>query len=319
MVKRLELEALKADLAAVEDLLSERSQAEDPSGWLQYSQRKAELEKEISALSGINSTEAEVALFFGGRPVFGSRAISSEFSSKALAAFQNLVSKRYAAPSSATLGARGRIPQKNQSSLMITDIVRGSFGFVLSEMNQDQDLVDSKLKETVSEVSALLFHLCAEDAASLDVALDQLDSRILSEIKQFFQILSDGGATLRLVEGDAEYLFPGEALQRGRERVEKMDITEDDNLEMDGLLYVLPSLQRFELIAADKQAGVLHGNIADEAFAFMLDADGFVRRDFIGNTVHARLSRRLIKEHGETVHTVYTLRGLGELRVESPP
>ena len=43
MVKRLELEALKADLAAVEVLLSERSQAEDPSGWLQYAQRKAEL------------------------------------------------------------------------------------------------------------------------------------------------------------------------------------------------------------------------------------------------------------------------------------
>ena len=35
MVKRLELEALKADLAAVEEVLSERSQAEDPSGWLQ--------------------------------------------------------------------------------------------------------------------------------------------------------------------------------------------------------------------------------------------------------------------------------------------
>jgi hypothetical protein len=307
MVKRLELEALKADLAAVEEVLSERSQAEDPSGWLQYAQRKAEIEKDIHALGEINSAAAEVALFFGGRPVFGSRAISSEFSSKALTAFQNLVSKRYAAPPSATLGARGRIPQKSQSSLMITDIVRGSFGFVLSEVNQEQALVDSKLKETVSEVSALLFHLCAEDAASLDVALDQLDSRILSEIKQFFQILSDGGATLRLVEDDNEYLFPGEALQRGRERVEKMDITEDENVEMDGRLYVLPSSQRFELIAADKKAGVLRGNIADETFKIMLDAEGILRREFIGNAVHVRLSRRLIKEHGETVHTAYTL------------
>jgi len=193
---------------------------------------------------------------------------------------------------------------------MITDIVRGSFGFVLSEMNQDQELVDSKLKETVGEVSSLLFHLCAEDAASFDVALDQLDSRILSEIKQFFQILSDGGATLRLVEGDREYLFPGEALQRGRERVEKMDITEDDNVEMDGTLYVLPASHRFELIAAEKQAGVLRGTIGDEAFEAMLDGNGIVRREFIGNPVHVRLSRRLIKEHGTTMHTTYTLSGI---------
>jgi len=69
MVKRLELEALKADLAAVEELLSGRSRAEDPSGWLQYSQRKSELEKEIHTLGEVNSAAAEVALFFGGRPV----------------------------------------------------------------------------------------------------------------------------------------------------------------------------------------------------------------------------------------------------------
>jgi hypothetical protein len=307
MVKRLELEALQADLAAVEGLLSERSAADDPSGWVQYTRRKAELEKEILALGSSESPTAELALFFGGRPVFGSRAISSDFTSRALTAFQNLVSKRYAVPEQGGLASRGRIPQRDRSTLMITDIVHGSFGFVLSEMNQDQELVDSKLKETVDEISAILFRLCAEDAATLDVALDELDSRILAEIRQFFQILSEGGATLRIVEDEKEYLFPDDALRRGRERVERMDITEDDDVEIDGLLYILPTALRFEFLPMDKSIGVLRGTISEEAHACMIGPDGLIKREYIGNTLHSRLSRRIIREHGEILHTAYTL------------
>ena len=307
MVKRLELEALQADLAAVEELLSDRTEADDPSGWVQYSRRKLEIEKEIEAFGTRPGPAAEVALFFGGRPVFGSRAISSDFSSQALTAFQNLVSKRYAAPEQGGLASRGRIPQKDRSTLMISDIVRGSFGFVLSEMNQDQELVDSRLKGTVDEISAILFRLCAEDEATLDVALDELNSRILAEIRLFFQILSDGGATLRIVEDDKEYLFPDEALRRGRERVERMDITEDENVEIDGLFYLLPASHRFELLPGDKALGVVRGAIGEVAYARMIGIDGLISREYIGNTVHAHLGRRIIKEHGEILHTAYTL------------
>jgi hypothetical protein len=224
-----------------------------------------------------------------------------------LTALQNLVSKRYAAPEQGSLASRGRIPQKDRSTLIINDIVRGPFGFVLSEMNQDQELVDSKLKGTVDEISAILFRLCAEDEATLDVALDQLDSRILAEIKLFFQILSDGGATLRIVEDDKEYLFPDEALRRGRERVERMDITEDENVEIDGLFYLLPASHRFEFLPGDKALGVVRSAIGEEAYMHMIGVDGLVNREYIGNTVHTRLGRRIIKEHGEILHTAYTL------------
>ena len=224
-----------------------------------------------------------------------------------MTALQNLVSKRYAAPEQGSLASRGRIPQKDRSTLIINDIVRGPFGFVLSEMNQDQELVDSKLKGTVDEISAILFRLCAEDEATLDVALDQLDSRILAEIKLFFQILSDGGATLRIVEDDKEYLFPDEALRRGRERVERMDITEDENVEIDGLFYLLPASHRFEFLPGDKALGVVRSAIGEEAYMHMIGVDGLVNREYIGNTVHTRLGRRIIKEHGEILHTAYTL------------
>ena len=48
--RRLEVESLRADLSSVETLLSQRSQSEDPVGWFQFNQRKAELESQLSMI-----------------------------------------------------------------------------------------------------------------------------------------------------------------------------------------------------------------------------------------------------------------------------
>ena len=69
MMRRLEFEALRADLAAVEALLKQRSEIEDPIGWFQFNQRKAELESKIAELQTSEVQSAAVALYFGGRPV----------------------------------------------------------------------------------------------------------------------------------------------------------------------------------------------------------------------------------------------------------
>ena len=68
MVKRLELEALEADLAAVEELLSDRTEADDPSGWVQYSRRKLEIEREIEAFGARPSSAAELPFSSVGAP-----------------------------------------------------------------------------------------------------------------------------------------------------------------------------------------------------------------------------------------------------------
>ena len=43
MLKKLEVDALKADLAAVTALLAARTEDDDPVGWLQLSGRQADL------------------------------------------------------------------------------------------------------------------------------------------------------------------------------------------------------------------------------------------------------------------------------------
>jgi len=44
----IELDSLKADLAAVEALLACRTSADDPIGWIQYSSRKTALQRQIA-------------------------------------------------------------------------------------------------------------------------------------------------------------------------------------------------------------------------------------------------------------------------------
>lgn len=53
MLKKLEVDALKADLAAVTSLLAARTEDDDPVGWLQLSSRKADIENELTQLEAV--------------------------------------------------------------------------------------------------------------------------------------------------------------------------------------------------------------------------------------------------------------------------
>src|SRR3546814_1766072 len=94
MLKRLELDATKADLAAVEALLNARSPDEDPVGYMQFSRRLEDLNRRLREIEAAPSTRAGVGLFFGGRPVVGSYGIQAELGAKAVAEFQTLGSNR---------------------------------------------------------------------------------------------------------------------------------------------------------------------------------------------------------------------------------
>ena len=56
MLKKLELDTLKADLAAVTALLAARTEEDDPVGWLQLSSRQADIEGELRQLEAVPET-----------------------------------------------------------------------------------------------------------------------------------------------------------------------------------------------------------------------------------------------------------------------
>ena len=85
--------------------------------------------------------DSKVTLLFYGEPVVGSVGIDAEFTVKTLFPFQQMVSAAYNDRRSGSLGKRGVIKNKNASSLVLTALPKGSFGFELTHIkNEESDL-----------------------------------------------------------------------------------------------------------------------------------------------------------------------------------
>ncbi|MGQ4274978.1 hypothetical protein [Terrihabitans sp. B22-R8] len=299
MLKLLEKQALRADLASVEGLLSERTSAQDPIGWMQFSKRAERLRGELERLEAIQQTSAAVGLFFGGKPVLGSKGIQADFGSEAIIKFQEVVTTKMAS-TQGPLAMRGPIPQRDRAQLMITDVARGSFGFVLEEAAADH-LVDSSLKKVVDETVDLLYRMSAPDHEAFELALETVDDRLLHSLQHFFRLLDEAGATLRLVEGDREFSLLSDAIDRGRQRTDALSVSEESVQEA-GKLYILPEGRRFELHGSTGE--ILRGSIPREK---ALSAPSKSWDEFIGKEWIVLLTKRVVQMRSQTPRTSYFL------------
>ncbi len=264
MLLQLEREFLQADLAQARALLGQSPPDEDPIEHSQFTHRVRELEARLAVLpSAIAAAPAAIALFFGGRPVIGSHGIKANFSTKAVGHFQKLVSQRFAADEQGPLASRGRVPLAEETQLLVTDVVHGSFGFVLEAVENSAEARVS-LKLVVDEVADTLSRMAAPDDALFDEASAVVDDRQLGTLKEFFKLLDDEGASLRLVEGERDFELDSAAVSRARHRVEGLSI-EDRNEAFEGQIVGWTQYShRFELRLHDGGA-MLAGAVAREA------------------------------------------------------
>uniref|UniRef100_UPI00261B29EC hypothetical protein n=1 Tax=Dokdonella sp. TaxID=2291710 RepID=UPI00261B29EC len=137
-LRKLERDFVHADFVAVSALLNQLSD-EDVMSRLSLEARLEELRQRIAQFGAEPTAPmASASLFFGGRPVVGGRGIESEFAGAAVTKFQDIVAK-VLAHETRGLGQRGIVPNKGAATLHITNIVRGSFGFLLEEVQPHQE------------------------------------------------------------------------------------------------------------------------------------------------------------------------------------
>ena len=265
MLRKLEREAVEADLSAVEALLNRRSEADDPIGWLQFQERKETLTSKLAEIGTQPALAASIALLFGGLPVLGSRGIDVEFGTKAVEQFQDVVSKRYA-EQQGPLGSRGPVRLSSETGLLITDVVRGSFGFVLEEPDSNSNLIETPLKVVVDDVLDLIYRTSAPDEEAFDAFVESVDPRVLASIKSFFGLLYSAGATMRLVEDERDIELSRESIDLARARTDALHIEEVPK-ELRGNLYLLPETRRFELHTSDES---IRGTVSPELMKRML-------------------------------------------------
>lgn len=265
MPKKLARDGLNSEISTVKALLQSAIDYGDIVGELQLKHRINELESELKDLnksSQIDNT-ASVALFFGGKPVLGSKGIAAEFAGVALEQFQNLISKAFATNEVKELGTRGKVPFKENSNLMVTGLARGSFGFVLDEMSNQTQLESSELVHIIDNVALLLRDTAAQDEAIFEALLDDLDPRMLLALKEFFANLDNSKATLRVVEKELDMTLDGAAIHRAKTRTEATSIEEKTN-QIEGILIgFLPEQRKFEL--KDNTGNIVYGSASREA------------------------------------------------------
>jgi hypothetical protein len=263
MPRKLKLDSLKAELSTVNSLLEESISIKDPIGQLQYEHKKESIEKEIQEIENTVQTNASIALYFGGKPVFGSRGILADFAGRTLEEFQDLISKVFAKYEYGDLGHRGKIPLKNNTQLMITEISKGSFGFILEELSDQLEITETSLKKIVNEVSLIISKTTDENETVFEELLPELDERILISLRNFFAHLDNNEATLRLIEDKNEYKLNAPEIHRGRFRTEAITIEDKETIITGILVGFLPEHKKFEL--KDEEGKVIYGNATDEA------------------------------------------------------
>jgi hypothetical protein len=312
MLAQLEKEFLQADAAQVRALLAQCTPLEDPIEYFQYSQRLAQLEASLAVIGdSIDAQPAAAALFFGGAPVVGSHGIQARFGSLAVAQFQKLVSQRFAANEQGPLASRGRVPLADETRLLITDVVRGSFGFVLQQANSERgDEGHASLKTVVDEVADTLSRIASADEALFDENASKLDDRQLATLRDFFKLLDDEGASLRLVEGDRDLEFDRAAIARARIRAESLSIEDRVEERVGKIVGWTQYSHRFEL--------QLDGDGGERSGAVIA---GLVSRDVMHRAVEegmnplnrhfkVRLGVREMRSHQRAARYAYTLRNL---------
>jgi hypothetical protein len=309
-MKKLERDALLADREAVVRTM-DTIPTDDELGRLSFSSRLTSIDEQLGKLEALADNAGSVALIFHGGPVHGSRAIDAGFAVKAIDAFHMLVKKTVALAELGSLGGRGPVPQHSEVDLDITELVRGSVGFLLEENTKNLEIADTAVKHAIDDVTLLVSRAASEDNGEFEKAVETLDDRRLVSLRDFFRTLDEGRATVDIVVDARDAVLDAPAVRRALERVEATEITEEESTVVGELLGLLPEGKRFEM----KLRGtgeIVRGPVLASFAAEYLELIEKPHGGVVGRLWRARMRIREIRERNKPPRKLYSLIGLLE-------
>jgi hypothetical protein len=304
-LRKLERDYIEANISEVSALL-DRVGDRDVMSRFGLEDQLSELKGALARLEAMPpETFASAALFFGGRPVLGSQGIESGFAGSAVGQFQDLVSMVHA-HDTVGLAERGTVPRRSSSTLHITNIVRGSFGFLLEEVRPQLQIVDSSLKTAVDEATRLLMAFGEDDEEDFRSAVEEIDQRVLAASGEFFDLMRKSGATVRLVSGDTDRSFGSDVVARAVERARTTTVVDGDDIVRGQLAGVLPESHQFEFRAADER-GTIRGKVDRDLTSHQL---GLFNKEYVNTNSRAKFKVKRVLRDQTVVREKYTLTGI---------
>ena len=312
MMPKLQRDALLGELAALEKLVAELT-AEDVAVRLNLHDRIDELQSKLEE-PWLQHPEkwAHAGLFFGGAPVHGKKGIDADFASHAIGTFQDIVSATSATKRRGPINPTGPIPDKKTSRLHITGVLRGSFGFELTELDSRQGgdplFGRTPLAEDLEDAAGIVSAASESDEAFVDAVADG-GTRVVSAVGAFFKLLRQRGATFRMVSGSFDRSFNQEAIAIAADRAD-MTVTEEQDVPVQGVFGgAFPASRRFEMTKENGE--LVYGSISRDINETEIMT---INRSWSGLPclIHMKVIR--VTRAGATPHLRYTL-----LSIESAP
>jgi len=202
------IEWLRADLGAARDMLRSARAYRDPLAILQYKCRIEAIEADLEAALNEKSETATATIFFGGRPLVGSRGVDILFASKALELFQQVLLAQCAGDRSA---------MRDSALLMVTGFDRSSMSFQLEEEEAAPGMMATGLADSLDQLSQTLA-LCAGPGDEWRAMLARVDEGLYSMLQEWFVFLDSADASVRIIQRmrDCDLSREGVALARER-------------------------------------------------------------------------------------------------------
>lgn len=313
MIRKLEIEHLTAQLAAVDALLGSAPET-DYLGRVSLESRRDEIRAQLAELGQVEDRSARVLLSFGGEPVVGSTGIQAAFVSNAIGSFQEIITRLWGIEHNGDVAARGPIRNEQRSQLHVTQVMHGSFGFVLEELDeQGEPFFPSPLKQTADTVADLLGSFADVDEARFSAVIEQINPRVFISLRKFFNTVYQDRAVFRLVEGERDQRFDEQAVERAWQRAEYSNVDEQRVRYTGRLLGLIPIGRRFEFVPDEGE--VIRGKVGTEM------SHGYLERlaeeqQILNKRWIAVLDKKTVERQGRQPGIFYTLLQLNEIEPE---
>ena len=219
--------------------------------------RKEKIERMIASWTPPSREPARARLTFRGKPIVGTHGIFADFGAAAVKAFTDAVAA-IGASQRTPLKSHGRLPNREDYRLLITDTALGSFGFELEEAPHDNSFseaphsgffrgvspVESAIEQTMSILEATL-----GTDEMLTEAIPDADPRALELLRAFLKKLADQEAVCALESGDDVFHFSDVGQVRRSERRLSREYIHEEEQEISGQFQgVLPTRRTFEFL-----------------------------------------------------------------------
>ena len=267
-MKRQEYRQIQAERATLENLLKQlpaSSVIERKS--LEF--RKKKVEETLASQQAPSRQPAQVRLTFRGKPIVGTHGIFADFGAAAIKAFTGAVTA-IGVSQSTPLGSRGRLPNREDYRLLITDTALGSFGFDLEEAPHNNSFSEaphsdffrelSPVESAIEQTMSILEATVGTDEILTD-AVSDTDPRALELLRAFLKKMADQEAVCALEFKDDIFRFSDVGQVRQSESRLSQDHIYEEEQEYSGHFRgVLPTHRTFEFLNEDN-GEVISGKI----------------------------------------------------------